>query len=648
MKLIIEDDEGRKTVVPFVRDEISIGRKEGNTIRLTERNVSRRHARLVRGGSHVFIEDLGSYNGVKVNGGRVQGRSEIREGDLIEIGDYNLAVQAEAGELANPPTEPAADAAPARAETTQEHDVLPPPGQAAASPPPMPTHAPPAASPPNGAAAVPGGVAAAAARPSPAPAQPPPPAAPPPRREATAVIRVDLDALNREAPAQPVPPEAQPRLVVLSTEYAGQSFPLERTAVTLGRDGDNEVPIDHRSMSRTHCRIYREKTGAWKVADLGSANGVKVNGEPYGASDLRGGDVLQLGHVKLRFCDPGDPFELTDEMAAAYADVDDDLAAVKRSSAPLWIGVIVVLALVGTGGWWVFGRNTGKPAGADTTGPQPLAIAHPAHPAHAATGSTAGAAGTPAAGTPAKAAAAPPTRTAPAVNTRALLAEAKKAEHQRDWDGARRAYREVLAAHAGDAAALSGAQRAAAEARAKATLDDAVAAAGKENYDAALKDLAQIPDSSVYAHPAATERARIKARQEAARRKALADARTRRRAAARQARAHRGHTNHAAHAAKAKPTPGKKAEAQQDYKQGYALILKYKYRQAISYLKKALALDPVGMAPAHRLLGVAYASVGQMDQAAYHYREYIKKNPHAPDRAKVEQILQQYDQSTGK
>ena len=54
------------------------------------------------------------------------------------------------------------------------------------------------------------------------------------------------------------------------------------------------------------------------------------------------------------------------------------------------------------------------------------------------------------------------------------------------------------------------------------------------------------------------------------------------------------------------------------------------------------------MAPAHRLLGVAYASVGQMDQAAYHYREYIKKNPHAPDRAKVEQILHQYDQSTGK
>jgi pSer/pThr/pTyr-binding forkhead associated (FHA) protein len=93
MKLIIEDDEGRKTVVPFARDEISIGRQEGNTIRLTERNVSRRHARLLRQNESIIIEDLGSYNGVLINGERIDTRSPIREGDLIEIGDYDLAVE---------------------------------------------------------------------------------------------------------------------------------------------------------------------------------------------------------------------------------------------------------------------------------------------------------------------------------------------------------------------------------------------------------------------------------------------------------------------------------------------------------------------------------------------------------------------------
>ena len=47
-KLVIEDDEGKRTVVPLARDDYTIGRQEGNTIRLTERNVSRHHGRVRR------------------------------------------------------------------------------------------------------------------------------------------------------------------------------------------------------------------------------------------------------------------------------------------------------------------------------------------------------------------------------------------------------------------------------------------------------------------------------------------------------------------------------------------------------------------------------------------------------------------------
>src|SRR6184192_4757864 len=92
-KLIIEDDEGKTTVVPLIRDEITIGRKEGNTIRLTERNVSRRHAKLVKSNGTVFIEDLTSYNGIKVNGDRIAGRAPVNEGDRVQIGDYQLALK---------------------------------------------------------------------------------------------------------------------------------------------------------------------------------------------------------------------------------------------------------------------------------------------------------------------------------------------------------------------------------------------------------------------------------------------------------------------------------------------------------------------------------------------------------------------------
>src|SRR5687767_6984318 len=122
-KLVIQDDEGKTTVVPLVRDEITIGRKEGNTIRLTERNVSRRHAKLKKANGAFLVEDLASYNGVKVNGRRIDRESHLKAGDQISIGDYLLALQvdahleagngaAAAAVAAVPPGTPASDTLP--------------------------------------------------------------------------------------------------------------------------------------------------------------------------------------------------------------------------------------------------------------------------------------------------------------------------------------------------------------------------------------------------------------------------------------------------------------------------------------------------------------------------------------------------------
>src|SRR5260221_1932420 len=94
-KLVIQDDEGKTTVVPLIRDEITIGRKEGNTIRLTERNVSRRHARILRNNGEVQVEDLGSYNGIRVNNARIAERVSLRISDQVQIGDYKLYLKAE-------------------------------------------------------------------------------------------------------------------------------------------------------------------------------------------------------------------------------------------------------------------------------------------------------------------------------------------------------------------------------------------------------------------------------------------------------------------------------------------------------------------------------------------------------------------------
>jgi pSer/pThr/pTyr-binding forkhead associated (FHA) protein len=114
-KLVIEDDEGKRTVVPLTRDDYTIGRKEGNTIRLTERNVSRAHAKirkLTNGAAaaaeraHYLLEDQSSYNGVYVNGIRVAQTQPLGHGDLVQIGDYRIILQDDSVVEAPPPSQP--------------------------------------------------------------------------------------------------------------------------------------------------------------------------------------------------------------------------------------------------------------------------------------------------------------------------------------------------------------------------------------------------------------------------------------------------------------------------------------------------------------------------------------------------------------
>src|SRR5689334_25005549 len=94
--LVISDNEGTTTRVPLVLDEVSIGRKEGNTIRLTERNISREHCRIAKVEADFLVRDLNSYNGVIVNGQRIERELRIKPGDEIRIGDYTVALETEA------------------------------------------------------------------------------------------------------------------------------------------------------------------------------------------------------------------------------------------------------------------------------------------------------------------------------------------------------------------------------------------------------------------------------------------------------------------------------------------------------------------------------------------------------------------------
>lgn len=296
-KLIIQDDEGKTTVVPLIREELTIGRQEGNTIRLTERNVSRRHAKLLRGQDAIIIEDLDSYNGVRVNGSRIQGKAEIKEADRVQIGDYLIEVKAE-------------QALAAAAAETGNFETLKPGGSAAPVP-----------------------VASSGSDAVTAPAQAPTAAA------------VGSDNFGTEAEAAvtqstaPVPAADEcGRLVILSTGMAGQEYQLDKPAMVIGRTDENDICVNHRSISRHHAKVVREN-GTYSVVDLHSANGVRVNGEEYGKVELRPGDLVDLGHVRFRYVAPGEDF-----LFGRDAQAVDIATEGKGGGKGIWIALVLILA----------------------------------------------------------------------------------------------------------------------------------------------------------------------------------------------------------------------------------------------------------------------------------------------------------------
>jgi hypothetical protein len=65
----------------------TLGRSAGADIRLGDAFASSRHARIVRDGAMLVLEDLGSTNGTYLNGEPLSGPQPLHPGDRIKIGD---------------------------------------------------------------------------------------------------------------------------------------------------------------------------------------------------------------------------------------------------------------------------------------------------------------------------------------------------------------------------------------------------------------------------------------------------------------------------------------------------------------------------------------------------------------------------------
>jgi serine phosphatase RsbU (regulator of sigma subunit) len=88
--LLLFSDYAPPSAHPVRGSEFIFGRQADADLQLNAREVSRRHARLLREGNRWFLEDLGSSNGTFLNAERLIGRQPIHEADQIVIGPFTL------------------------------------------------------------------------------------------------------------------------------------------------------------------------------------------------------------------------------------------------------------------------------------------------------------------------------------------------------------------------------------------------------------------------------------------------------------------------------------------------------------------------------------------------------------------------------
>ena len=90
------------------------------------------------------------------------------------------------------------------------------------------------------------------------------------------------------------------KLVVLKQGSAKASYELKAERTTVGRMEDNAFQIEEPSVSSHHCEVVM-KGNEFRIKDLDSTNGTKVNGKRVRSSELSDGDELQIGHTLFRF-----------------------------------------------------------------------------------------------------------------------------------------------------------------------------------------------------------------------------------------------------------------------------------------------------------------------------------------------------------
>lgn len=92
--------------------------------------------------------------------------------------------------------------------------------------------------------------------------------------------------------------ERQTRAVV---SFDGRRYVLDGPVATIGRSKECDCVMRDPNVSRKHAELRRRGGGGWEIEDLGSTNGVEINGRRVSRGRLTAGDEVTLGNKTFVF-----------------------------------------------------------------------------------------------------------------------------------------------------------------------------------------------------------------------------------------------------------------------------------------------------------------------------------------------------------
>jgi hypothetical protein len=118
----------------------------------------------------------------------------------------------------------------------------------------------------------------------------------------TGRFRVRSKAVARVSQAGPDPSETQVRRAAATLEINGERLPLAPPGIVVGRGNDADLRVNDPGVSRRHVefRVSEDASGPRvSVHDLGSTNGVLVNGKRIESATLTDGAEIRIGNTTL-------------------------------------------------------------------------------------------------------------------------------------------------------------------------------------------------------------------------------------------------------------------------------------------------------------------------------------------------------------